>query len=166
MEGRLDRCKLTVNQVLSKTRRRKGELVPRFQFGPPKTEKSRRTVELSGVRSRCARGRTQVFDGTPGLSWNTMAGQWACLSVRDRHAARRTERSAHTHASLLIHEGVHPKRISERLGHSSIKLTMDTYGHLFEGCDRDSAAKMEKLLAPKRKHSDAPVCVLLAPKAS
>ena len=52
----------------------------------------------------------------------------------------------HTHASLLIHEGVHPKKISERLGHSSIKLTMDTYGHLFEGSDRDSAEKMERLL--------------------
>jgi integrase len=51
----------------------------------------------------------------------------------------------HTHASLRIHEGVHPKRTSERLGHSSIKLTMDTYGHLFEGCDRDSAEKMERL---------------------
>jgi integrase len=51
----------------------------------------------------------------------------------------------HTHASLLIHEGVHPKKISERLGHSSIKLTMDTYGHLFEGSDRDSADKMEQL---------------------
>ena len=49
----------------------------------------------------------------------------------------------HTHASLLIHEGVHPKRISERLGHSSIKLTMDTYGHLFDGADQESAAKME-----------------------
>jgi hypothetical protein len=45
----------------------------------------------------------------------------------------------------LIHEGVHPKRISERLGHSSIKLTMDTYGHLFDGSDRDSAEKMERL---------------------
>jgi len=57
----------------------------------------------------------------------------------------------HTHASLLIHEGVHPKKISERLGHSSIKLTMDTYGHLFEGSDRDSAEKMEKLLGGEPK---------------
>jgi len=51
---------------------------------------------------------------------------------------------SNTHASLLIHEGVHPKKISERLGHSSIKLTLDTYGHLFEGGDRDSAEKMER----------------------
>ena len=66
----------------------------------------------------------------------------------------------HTHASLLIHEGVHPKRISERLGHSSIKLTMDTYGHLFEGSDRDSAAKMEKLLAPKKKQRGTQIQML------
>jgi integrase-like protein len=51
----------------------------------------------------------------------------------------------HTHASLLIAEGVHPKKIAERLGHSSIKLTMDTYGHLFEGCDRESAESMDRL---------------------
>lgn len=57
----------------------------------------------------------------------------------------------HTHASLLINEGVHPKRISERLGHSSIKLTMDTYGQLFDGADQESAAKMEKLFGPDRK---------------
>jgi hypothetical protein len=56
----------------------------------------------------------------------------------------------HTHASLLIHEGVHPKKISERLGHSSLKLTMDTYGHLFEGSDRDSAEKMEKLFGESK----------------
>jgi len=47
----------------------------------------------------------------------------------------------HTHASLLIAEGVHAKKIAERLGHASIKLTMDTYGHLFEGSDRESAER-------------------------
>ena len=51
----------------------------------------------------------------------------------------------HTHASLLIAEGVHPKKIAERLGHSSIKLTMDLYGHLFEGSDKESADRMQKL---------------------
>jgi integrase len=62
----------------------------------------------------------------------------------------------HSHASLLINEGVHPKNISERLGHSSIKLTMDTYGHLFEGSDRDSADKMEGLFGPARLASVNP----------
>ena len=45
----------------------------------------------------------------------------------------------HTSASLLIREGLPGKVIQERLGHSSIKTTLDTYGHLFEGMDRDAA---------------------------
>ncbi len=58
----------------------------------------------------------------------------------------------HTHASLPIAEGKHRKQIAERLGHSSIKLTMDTYGHLFPGSDRESAEAMDKLFgAPSEK---------------
>jgi integrase len=37
----------------------------------------------------------------------------------------------HTCASLLIHEGMHPLAVSRYLGHSSIQITMDRYGHLF-----------------------------------
>lgn len=58
---------------------------------------------------------------------------------------------SHTLAFLLIHEGEHPKRNSERLGHSSFKLTLDTYGHLFDGADQESAAKMENLFGAERK---------------
>jgi Phage integrase family len=38
----------------------------------------------------------------------------------------------HTCASLLIDQGAHPKMISAHLGHKSIAITMDRYGHLFE----------------------------------
>ena len=55
------------------------------------------------------------------------------------------------HTSRLINEGVHPTCISERFGHSSIKLTINTCGHLFDGADQESAAKMEKLFRPARK---------------
>lgn len=36
----------------------------------------------------------------------------------------------HTHASLLLARGVHPKVVQERLGHSSITMTLDLYSHL------------------------------------
>ena len=36
----------------------------------------------------------------------------------------------HTHATLLLRQGVNPKIVQERLGHSSIKVTMDTYSHV------------------------------------
>ena len=39
----------------------------------------------------------------------------------------------HTHAAMCIRMGIQPKVISERLGHASIKITMDTYGYLMPG---------------------------------
>jgi integrase len=39
----------------------------------------------------------------------------------------------HTFATLLIAAGVHPKYIQAQLGHASIQVTMDVYGHLFPG---------------------------------
>jgi hypothetical protein len=59
----------------------------------------------------------------------------------------------------LIANGVHPKKIAERLGHASIKLTMDTYGHLFESSDRESADVMERLFDEKKAGVEAAVPV-------
>ena len=42
----------------------------------------------------------------------------------------------HTFVSLLIEQGAHPKYIQEQAGHSSIQVTMDTYGHLFPSRDQ------------------------------
>ena len=41
----------------------------------------------------------------------------------------------HTCAALLIAQGAHPKAIMERLGHSSIQVTLDRYGHVFSSLD-------------------------------
>jgi integrase len=41
----------------------------------------------------------------------------------------------HTCAALLIAQGAHPKAIQHRLGHSSITVTLDRYGHLFPALD-------------------------------
>jgi integrase len=53
----------------------------------------------------------------------------------------------HSAASLLIAQGVHPKAIQELLRHSSSQLTMDVYGHLFEQVQRETADKMDAILA-------------------
>lgn len=42
------------------------------------------------------------------------------------------------------------KVISDRLGHSSINITMDTYGHLLPGMGKDAAYKLDELLAKAR----------------
>ena len=52
----------------------------------------------------------------------------------------------HTHASDLIAANVHPKVISERLGHASISITLDKYGHLFPGSQDEAAAKIDAAL--------------------
>jgi len=49
----------------------------------------------------------------------------------------------HTAAALLIAEGAHPKAIMERLGHSSIEVTLDRYGHLLPGLDEFLADKLD-----------------------
>jgi integrase len=50
----------------------------------------------------------------------------------------------HACASLLIDQGWQPKRLQVFLGHASIKLTFDTYGHLFKDAEGDQKA-MAKL---------------------
>ena len=49
----------------------------------------------------------------------------------------------HSFASLLIHEKLAPKLISEQLGHASISITMDRYGHLFERSYADASESIE-----------------------
>jgi len=51
----------------------------------------------------------------------------------------------HTHAAMLIKMGIQPKVISERLGHTSITITMDTYGYLMEGLQSGVADALDAL---------------------
>ncbi|MFH0812068.1 MAG: site-specific integrase [Pseudomonadota bacterium] len=49
----------------------------------------------------------------------------------------------HTYTTLLIAQGEHPKYIQTQMGHSSIKVTMDTYGHLMESVNREASKRLE-----------------------
>jgi len=52
----------------------------------------------------------------------------------------------HTCASLLLQAGVHPKVVSERLGHSSTRLTLDVYSHVAPGMQGEATAQLERML--------------------
>ncbi len=52
----------------------------------------------------------------------------------------------HTNASLRIEAGQNPKYIQEQLGHSSIQVTMDIYGHLLRSSDQDAAIKLRQVI--------------------
>lgn len=54
----------------------------------------------------------------------------------------------HTHASLLLAAGVNPKVVQERLGHSSVTLTLSTYSHVLPGIQEAAADKFDGLLNP------------------
>jgi integrase len=52
----------------------------------------------------------------------------------------------HTHATLLLMQGVNVKVVSERLGHSKVDMTMDTYQHVMPQMQEDAALKLENAL--------------------
>ncbi|HJR45296.1 MAG TPA: tyrosine-type recombinase/integrase [Actinomycetota bacterium] len=52
----------------------------------------------------------------------------------------------HTHATLALEAGVHPKIVSERLGHSTVSLTLDVYSHAVPHMQRDAADAIARVL--------------------
>jgi integrase len=49
----------------------------------------------------------------------------------------------HTHATLMLKAGVHPKIVQERLGHSSISQTLDTYSHVIPSMQKEAVQKLK-----------------------
>ncbi|ARK25594.1 site-specific integrase [Sporosarcina sp. P37] len=90
----------------------------------------------------CNEDGTHFYPDTPS-TW------WRRFTERNKIRHIRLHDLRHTSASLLIAENVHAKVIAERLGHSKISVTMDTYGHLLRSADQDAAAKLNNLFLRK-----------------
>jgi integrase len=58
----------------------------------------------------------------------------------------------HTHATMLLKAGIHPKIVQERLGHQTIGITMDTYTHVIKGLQKEAVEKMDEWLKNKKGH--------------
>ena len=56
----------------------------------------------------------------------------------------------HSSASLILAAGVHPKIVSERLGHSSTSITLDLYSHVIPGLQEEAAAKLGEMILGDR----------------
>jgi integrase len=126
-----------------------------------KTGRSRRTVDLPVAvvatlrahRARQSERRLQtpaslVFsrrDGRSPLNGTTVTHALQAALVRAGLPRMRFHDLRHTHASLLIAGGVHPRVIMERLGHSTISTTMDIYGHVFPSEGRAVAAMLDQM---------------------
>lgn len=57
----------------------------------------------------------------------------------------------HSHASLLIEMGFSPLEIADRLGHESVKTTLDTYSHLYPDKDQQLADRLNQLRRPSEE---------------
>jgi integrase len=133
------------------------EVGGKLVLGEPKTETSRRAVALPGfVRDELARHIEQfpttglVFTAAKGgpIRRNTFRRRvWVPALERARIAAPRprVHDLRHTAVALAIKAAMHPKAIQARMGHSSISVTLDTYGHLFEAQDEVSMDRLGEL---------------------
>jgi integrase len=60
----------------------------------------------------------------------------------------------HSHASHLLASNIHPKIVQERLGHSSIGITMDTYSHLLPNTQNEAAKAVDEAFRVAKKNSE------------
>ncbi len=144
---------LTLTDVKTRSARRPIDLSPEMM----ELLRAYRARQLA-LRLRTAAWHELVQDGHPiDLVFTTRNGR--PLEARNvtrsfkrflaRHQLReiRFHDLRHTHASLLLLAGEHPKVVQERLGHSSIRITLDTYSHLIPSMQRDAARRFEALLS-------------------
>jgi len=134
------------------------------QTSNPKTPRSRRTIDLDTRTVRELLG-WRAKQNADRLRWGALwhdhgmvvtreDGTWvrpdSWTATFDRHVRRtglprlRLHDLRHTHATLLLKAGVPPKVVSERLGHSSVAFTLDTYAHVVPGMQADAAARFAK----------------------
>ncbi|MDP6494863.1 MAG: tyrosine-type recombinase/integrase [Dehalococcoidia bacterium] len=91
-------------------------------------------------------------DGKP-IRPNTVTRVWQTLATGAGLKVIRLHDARHSHASLLLKQGIHPKIVQERLGHSSITMTLDIYSHVAPGLQEAAALSFDKLVAPQRENA-------------
>jgi integrase len=143
-----------------------------YVFTEPKSAHSRRTIALppsaisllrqyheqkSLERSMLGSTLTDsdlVFstpEGEP-LRPNTVTRAWEVLAAKAGVKVIRFHDARHTHASIMLKQGIHPKIVQERLGHSSIQMTLDTYSHVAPGLQQAAAEGFDRMINPKAKN--------------
>jgi integrase len=131
---------------------------------PVKTRASRRRVDLSSTAARVV--RRQLLARKPnelGLVFTSPRGE-LLNDDNFRHrvfrpAVRRTKLVGlrfhdlrHTYAALMVAAGAHPKYLQAQMGHSSIRVTLDLYGHLFPDANRGVLESLDALTTPSTPH--------------
>ena len=87
------------------------------------------------------------IDGKP-FRPNTVTRVWHEAAKKAGVKDIRLHDARHTHASIMLKRGIHPKIVQERLGHSSIQMTLDTYSHVAPGLQQKAADAFESAVNP------------------
>jgi integrase len=146
-----------------------GQIYYRGAFKQPKTARGRRTVALPTIlleelRRHKARQNEErlllgpdyydhglIFaqpNGKPLHVRNLIRRDFAPLMRRTGVPRIRFHDLRHSHASHLLRAGVHPKVVSERLGHARVGITMDVYSHILPGMQEEAARSVDAFLSP------------------
>ena len=143
----------------------------RVRFKETKTSKSKRLIALSPSTVQVLKDHREkqlldramlgislkdddlVFCNSEGkpLLPNTITHAWIRLVRRIGLKGVRLHDARHTHATLMLKQGVHPKIVQERLGHSSIQITLDTYSHVAPGLQEAAAKGFDEMVLPRRR---------------
>lgn len=143
-----------------------------YVTAPPKTRAGRRTItlpahvtaalgdhldtyvpaELDALVFTTSSGRTPEPGSFRWGAWSSACAR-AGLATRPKgsrkvEGAPRIHDLRHTAVALAIAAGAHPKEIQARMGHGTIGVTLDRYGHLMPGADVDLAARLDGLYRP------------------
>ena len=124
----------------------------------PKTESSKRAVTLPPTALFVLKRHLEQLKTNQGLVFTTSSGKPISPRNLVRHFKSALKEAnlpdirfhdlRHSHASLLLAAGVNPKIVQERLGHSQISLTLDTYSHVIPSLQDEAAEKVEEILNP------------------
>lgn len=139
----------------------------------PKTSLSRRTIplpisvlhELSGHRKKQLEERLRLGQayqnndfvfateiGTPISPSNLTRRHYKPILKKAGLSEKiRIYDLRHTCATLLLSNSISPKVIAERLGHSSIVLTLDTYSHVLPSMQKDATDELERMLFQRKR---------------
>lgn len=128
---------------------------------PPKTPHSRRRIDLPKIAIDALREHLKLalVDGhaKAPVFCDSRGGYLRRPNVTQRSFQPLLEAAGmpdirfhdlrHTCATLLLVAGVNPKVVSERLGHSSVQVTLDRYSHVLPTMQKEAAAKLDRLFA-------------------
>ena len=127
-------------------------------IAPPKTARGRRVIALDTRTVRTLKSHRRkanpsdtnkpVFTddrGTP-LIPQEISKEFGRLSRAARLPRIRLHDLRHTHATLALQAGIHPKIVSERLGHSAVSFTLDVYSHALPHMQQEASERIGRLI--------------------